>query len=158
MFASLTSAPNRDRIWHLKITIAAVAAYSALVLSNFRGRCLNRSLVIVPTAWLLIISVDKSQRASLNPLKCVCILNAVLVEHSEQVLLLSIHCSIHSSQPTTRWQQGLVTGLRITPLQITHCEDIHKPRFFIQPGNDTKHLIQLIYSLCDASRHGPDEL
>ena len=105
------------------------------------------SLVIAPMAWLLMVSVDESQRASLNPLKCFCIINVVSAEHSEQVLLLSIHCSMLSSQPITRWQQGLVTGLCITPLQITHCEDINKPKFFIQPGNYTKHLVQLIHNV-----------
>ena len=60
------------------------------------------SLLPRPGCWSSV-SVEKSLRALSTPLKCVCITNVVSVEHSRQVLLLSIYCCTQSTQSTTCW-------------------------------------------------------
>ena len=83
------------------------------------------SLLPQPGCWSSV-SVDKSLRALSNPLRCVCIMNVVSVEHSRQVLL---HCCTQSSQPTTRWQQGLVTGLCIKFVNNVLVSDVYSKCF-----------------------------
>ena len=102
MLTSLRSAPNIDRrIWHLKITITVVAVCSGLIMPNFRGRCLNRSLVIAPTAWLLVISQGRQElERIINPSQmCLHHLNVPVVP----VFFLSsasmYYCQCESSTP-----------------------------------------------------------
>jgi len=79
------------------LSLLLIAMCSGLVMSNFRGRCLNRSLsVIAPMAWQLNINWCRQVFESIINPPQICLHHKHSVSQAQQASVFTVHPLLHT--------------------------------------------------------------